>query len=70
VIVSRPDAIPALPRRSAGPRGSAPVVAGIYGMDIKHMPELDSEFGYPIALAAILVARPLVYRILRKNDRL
>lgn len=25
-------------------------IAGIYGMNFKHMPELESEMGYPIAL--------------------
>jgi magnesium transporter len=27
------------------------MVAGIYGMNFKHMPELDFEFGYPLALS-------------------
>jgi magnesium transporter len=30
-------------------------VAGIYGMNFRHMPELKWEFGYPLVLAAILV---------------
>jgi magnesium transporter len=27
------------------------LVASIYGMNFKHMPELDSKFGYPVVLA-------------------
>jgi magnesium transporter len=30
------------------------LVAGIYGMNFEHMPELHSEYGYPITLAAML----------------
>ena len=26
------------------------LISGIYGMNFKHMPELESEWGYPIAL--------------------
>lgn len=31
------------------------VIAGIYGMNFKHMPELDWTFGYPLALALMAV---------------
>jgi magnesium transporter len=31
-------------------------VAGIYGMNFEHMPELGSRYGYPIVLLVILVA--------------
>ena len=44
------------------------MVAGIYGMNFKDMPELSWKFGYPMALLIILVSCLLVYRILRKND--
>ena len=39
------------------------LVASIYGMNFRHMPELDWEFGYPIALALMLFAAviPFVY---------
>jgi magnesium transporter len=30
-------------------------IAGIYGMNFKHMPELDWEFGYPAALVAMII---------------
>jgi magnesium transporter len=31
------------------------LVAGIYGMNFKKMPEIDWEYGYPMALAIMLV---------------
>jgi magnesium transporter len=31
------------------------LVAGIYGMNFEHMPELDWLYGYPMALTLILV---------------
>jgi magnesium transporter len=39
------------------------MVAGIYGMNFRHMPELDSRWGYPAALLSmVLVDLYLVYR--------
>ena len=32
------------------------ILAGIWGMNFKHMPELDKVWGYPLALAALLVS--------------
>ena len=37
------------------------LVASIYGMNFKHMPELDWTFGYPLAIAMMLVAAALPY---------
>ena len=37
------------------------LVASIYGMNFKHMPELDWSLGYPIALALMVVAAALPY---------
>ena len=37
------------------------LVASIYGMNFKHMPELDWTFGYPLALVLMLVAAVLPY---------
>lgn len=31
------------------------LIAGVYGMNFKHMPELEWEFGYPMALGMMLV---------------
>jgi magnesium transporter len=41
--------------------------AGIWGMNFKHMPELDWYLGYPIALLAIFGSGMAVRRRLRKN---
>ncbi len=39
------------------------MVAGIYGMNFKHMPELDWKFGYPLVMGIVLVIDCyLVYR--------
>jgi magnesium transporter len=32
------------------------ILAGIWGMNFKHMPELDKVWGYPMALAALLIS--------------
>jgi magnesium transporter len=39
------------------------LIASIYGMNFKHMPELDQSWGYPFALAlmAASVAAPFIY---------
>jgi magnesium transporter len=38
------------------------MIAGIYGMNFDHMPELRWRFGYPLVLAIILVVCTLLYR--------
>ena len=38
------------------------MIAGIYGMNFEHMPELKWRFGYPVVLVVILVACTLLYR--------
>ena len=30
------------------------MIAGIYGMNFEHMPELDWTFGYPMAIGAMV----------------
>ncbi len=42
------------------------MVAGIYGMNFKHMPELEWTFGYPLVLAVTLVICLLLYRRFRR----
>jgi magnesium transporter len=39
------------------------LIASLYGMNFRHMPELDWRFGYPFAMAlmAISVALPIIY---------
>ena len=42
------------------------MVAGIYGMNFKHMPELDWEFGYALAIAMMVVTDIWLYVRFRK----
>ncbi len=37
------------------------LVASIYGMNFKHMPELDFEYGYPLAIGVMVLAAVLPY---------
>jgi magnesium transporter len=37
------------------------LIASIYGMNFKHMPELDWAFGYPLALVVMVIAAMLPY---------
>ena len=43
------------------------LIAGIYGMNFRHMPELAWQYGYPLSLATMLVAALLLYRGFRKR---
>jgi magnesium transporter len=43
------------------------MVAGIYGMNFEHMPELESRWGYPIVLAFIVLACAALYRAFRRS---
>jgi magnesium transporter len=42
-------------------------IAGIYGMNFEHMPELESRWGYPLVLLVILGACLLLYRGFKRN---
>jgi magnesium transporter len=42
------------------------MIAGIYGMNFEHMPELHSQYGYPVVIAAIVVIDIVLYRWFRK----
>ena len=42
------------------------MIAGIYGMNFKHMPELGWGAGYPLALTLMLVICTLLYRGFRR----
>ena len=42
------------------------MIAGIYGMNFDHMPELRWTFGYPLALGLMLVLCVSLYRYFRK----
>lgn len=43
------------------------LIAGIYGMNFKHMPELEWLLGYPLALALILVSAVAPYWLARRS---
>jgi magnesium transporter len=43
------------------------MVAGIYGMNFEHMPELDWSFGYPMVLAFMAAACSLLYWRFRRS---
>jgi magnesium transporter len=46
----------------------ATLIAGIYGMNFRHMPELRWRFGYPMALGMMVVLSVVLYRMFRKRD--
>jgi magnesium transporter len=43
------------------------MIAGIYGMNFKHMPELDWYIGYPLALAGMLVIDGFLWTKFRRT---
>src|SRR5262249_26361832 len=42
------------------------LITGIYGMNFQHMPELSWRFGYPLAIAAIVLICFALYRYFRR----
>ncbi len=46
----------------------ATLIAGIYGMNFAHMPELDWKLGYPMALGMMVVLSVGLYRMFRRRD--
>jgi magnesium transporter len=43
------------------------MIAGIYGMNFEHMPELTWRYGYPAALLLMLTVCGLLYRAFRRS---
>ncbi|WP_460633659.1 magnesium and cobalt transport protein CorA [Leifsonia lichenia] len=43
------------------------LVAGVYGMNFTHMPELDWTFGYPLAILAMLGLSGALYFVFKKR---
>ena len=41
------------------------LVASIYGMNFRHMPELEWTWGYPLALGLLVLAAVLPYLFFR-----
>jgi len=44
------------------------LIAGIYGMNFRHMPELSWKVGYPIALGVMGLSAFALYRVFRRRD--
>jgi magnesium transporter len=42
------------------------MIAGLYGMNFEHMPELGWRFGYPVTIALIAAACFALYRYFRR----
>jgi magnesium transporter len=47
---------------------SATLIAGIYGMNFRHMPELEWRFGYPFALGLMAAITVLLYVTFKRRD--
>jgi magnesium transporter len=43
------------------------LIAGVYGMNFKHMPELEWQYGYPIALGLMATAGTCAFSIFKWN---
>jgi magnesium transporter len=46
----------------------ATLIAGIYGMNFRHMPELSWQYGYALALGLMGVTTFLLYRMFKRRD--
>ena len=46
----------------------ATLIAGIYGMNFRHMPELRWQYGYAVALGMMATSTFVLYRIFKKRD--
>jgi len=44
------------------------LIAGIYGMNFQHMPELSWKVGYPVALGMMGASSFVLYRVFHKRD--
>jgi len=51
----------------AGIFAVASMFASLWGMNFKHMPELDFQYGYPLALLVIVTACSLLYRAFKRS---
>jgi magnesium transporter len=43
------------------------MLAGIYGMNFEHMPELEWEFGYPLVTGVMLLVCTLIHRAFKRS---
>jgi magnesium transporter len=46
---------------------SVSLVAGVYGMNFRNMPELDWIFGYPMAIGLMIAMGGGLYLVFKKN---
>ncbi len=46
----------------------ATLIAGIYGMNFAHMPELDWKLGYPFALGMMVTMSVILWRWFKRNN--
>ena len=44
------------------------LIAGIYGMNFRHMPELSWQVGYPVALGMMVLSAGILYRVFKSRD--
>jgi magnesium transporter len=44
------------------------LIAGVYGMNFQHMPELGWRVGYPLAVGAMLVSAGALYLVFKRRD--
>jgi magnesium transporter len=44
------------------------LIAGVYGMNFRHMPELSWGFGYPFAIGTMALAAYVLYRVFKRKD--
>ena len=44
------------------------MIAGIYGMNFEHMPELEWSYGYPLVLVVIASLCAVLFRVFRRNQ--
>jgi magnesium transporter len=42
-------------------------IAGVYGMNFEHMPELSWRYGYPVVVSIMLGISLLLYRAFRRS---
>ncbi|MCX4684676.1 magnesium and cobalt transport protein CorA [Kitasatospora purpeofusca] len=44
------------------------MIAGVYGMNFEHMPELHQPWGYPAAVSLMVVVCVLLHRVFKRHD--
>ena len=57
---------PESPAAWAAMAAAPTVIAGVYGMNFDHMPELHWGFGYPFALGLMVLSSLIVYVISKR----